>query len=111
LTRGIPATILLEAAKAHGIALEVVKLSEARRGFALLPRRWAVERSFAWAARFRRLGRDYEPLPETLIGLHFVAFVCLLLQKAGALLQGHNTLRPGVSQPQQRQNGWPARSA
>ena len=49
-----------EAAQAHGIALEVIKLSEAKRGFVLLPRRWVVERSFAWAARFRRLARDYD---------------------------------------------------
>ena len=80
-----------EAAAEHGIQLEVVKLSEAKRGFILLPRRWVVERSFAWAARFRRLAKDYERLPETLIGLHFVAFVCLLLTRAGPLLQVHNT--------------------
>src|SRR5215216_681348 len=49
----------------HGIRLEVVKLEEAKRGFVLLPRRWVVERSFAWAARFRRLAKDYERLPET----------------------------------------------
>ena len=48
--------------------------------------------SFAWAARFRRLAKDYERLPETLIGLHFAAFVCLLLQKAAPLLQVHTTL-------------------
>ena len=36
------------------------------------------ERSFAWAARFRRLARDYERLPETLAGLHFVAFAMRL---------------------------------
>jgi transposase len=81
-----------EAAQEHGIQLEIVKLPEAKRGFVLLPRRWAVERSFAWAARFRRLARDYERLPETLIGLHFVAFVCLLLQRAVPLLQVHNML-------------------
>jgi transposase len=81
-----------EAAKQQGIDLEVVKLPEAKRGFVLLPRRWVVERSFAWASRFRRLAKDYERLPETLIGLHFVAFVCLLLHKAGPLLQVHNTL-------------------
>ena len=40
--------------------------AEAKRGFILLPRRWVVERSFAWAARFRRLARDYERLAETL---------------------------------------------
>ncbi len=57
-------------AEAHGIELEVVKLAEAKRGFVLLPRRWVVERSFAWLARFRRLSRDYERLPTTLAGLH-----------------------------------------
>ena len=68
-------------AAAHGIRLEVVKLPEAKRGFVLLPRRWVVERDFAWAARFRRLARDYERLAETLAGYHLIAFAGLLLQK------------------------------
>jgi transposase len=70
-----------DAAAAHGLRLEVVKLPEAKRGFVLLPRRWVVERSFAWAARFRRLARDYERLPETLAGLHFLAFAILMLKR------------------------------
>jgi len=70
------------AAAAHGIRLEVIKHTEAKRGFVLLPRRWVVERSFAWAARFRRLARDYERLPGTLAGLHYLAFVCLMLPNA-----------------------------
>jgi len=74
-----------EAAAEHGIQLEVVKHPEAKRGFVLLPRRWIVERSFAWAARFRRLARDYERLPETLEGLHFVAFAVLMLARAWPL--------------------------
>lgn len=65
----------------HGIQLEVVKLAEAKKGFILLPRRWVVERSFAWATRFRRLARDYERLPETLAGLHFLAFATLMLKR------------------------------
>lgn len=69
------------AAQAEGIDLIVVKLTEAKRGFVLLPRRWVVERSFGWAARFRRLARDYERLPETLAGLHFLAFAILMLQR------------------------------
>ena len=81
-----------EDAQAHGIALEVVKLPEAKRGFVLLPRRWVVERSFAWTARFRRLARDYERLPETLAGLHLVAFVILMLRRAGDLASVHNSL-------------------
>ncbi|MBX6313125.1 MAG: IS5 family transposase [Isosphaeraceae bacterium] len=72
-------------AAGHGIRLEVVKLPEAKRGFALLPRRWVVERSFGWAARFRRLARDYERLGEMLAGLHYVAFSLLMLQKAAPL--------------------------
>lgn len=66
--------------------LEVVKLPEAKKGFVLLPKRWVVERSNAWAARFRRLARDYEQLAETLAGLHFVAFAILMLKRFVALL-------------------------
>ena len=75
-----------EAAAGVGIRLEVVKLPEAKRGFVLLPRRWVVERSFAWTARFRRLARDYERLPATVAGLHFVAFACLMLHRVTPLL-------------------------
>jgi transposase len=73
-----------EAAQAQGIQLAVVRLPEAqgpKRGFVLLPRRWVVERSFAWLARFRRLARDYERLPETVAGLTFLAFTCLMLHQ------------------------------
>lgn len=68
-----------QAAAHHGVELCVVKLAEAKRGFVLLPKRWVVERSFAWASRFRRLGRDYERLSKTLAGYHWLAFVCLML--------------------------------
>ena len=71
----------LEAAAEQGIRLEVVKLPQAKKGFVLLPRRWVVERRFAWTARFRRLARDYERLPQTLAGLHFLAFAILLLHR------------------------------
>lgn len=73
-------------AAAEGIRLEVVKLEEAKRGFVLLPRRWVVERSFAWASRFRRLARDYERLSGTLAGYHWLVFAILMLAKAGRLL-------------------------
>ena len=81
-----------EAAAAPGIALEVVKLSNAKRGFVLLPRRWVVERSFAWMARCRRLARDDERLPETVAGLHMVAFVILMLRRAANFALIHNSL-------------------
>jgi transposase len=76
-----------EAAQQHGIRLEVVKLPAAKQGFVLLPRRWVVERSFGWIARFRRLARDYERLPETLAGLHFLVFAMLMLVQAAPHLQ------------------------
>jgi len=70
-----------QAAAEQGMQLMVVKLPDAKRGFVLLPRRWVVERSFGWLARFRRLARDYERLPKTLQGLHFLAFAVLMLAK------------------------------
>jgi transposase len=70
-----------QSAKQAGLELVVVKLPEAKKGFVLLPRRWVVERSFAWTARFRRLARDFERTPETLAGLHFLAFLMLMLSK------------------------------
>ena len=77
-----------EAARAHGIELEVVKLPEAKRGFVLLPRRWVVEQSFAWATRFRRLVKDYERYATMLADLHVVAFTCLMLKQAALLSFG-----------------------
>ena len=69
-----------------GITLTVVKLPAAKQGFVLLPRRWVVERSFGWLARFRRLARDYERLPTTLAGLHFLTFAILMLKRMLPLL-------------------------
>jgi transposase len=69
-----------EAAAEHGLRLEVIKHHEAKRGFVLLPRRWVVERTFAWAARFRRLARDYERLASTLAAYHWLALATLMLQ-------------------------------
>jgi len=75
-----------QAAASHGIRLEVIKHTEAKRGFVLLPRRWVVERSFAWAARFRRLARDYERLATSLAGYHYFAFAWLMLANLAKLL-------------------------
>lgn len=69
-------------ASEQGIDLQIIKLPQAKKGFVLLPRRWVVERSFGWLARFRRLSRDYERLPQVLAGLHFLVFVLLMLPNA-----------------------------
>lgn len=76
------------AAAEHGIALQVVKLPQAKRGFVLLPKRWVVERSFAWATRFRRLVKDYERSAQTLADLHLVAFACIMLKNVAILAPG-----------------------
>lgn len=69
-----------QAAKEHGIRLEVVKHAEAKRGCVLLPRRWVVERTFGWLGRFRRLARDYERLTQTLQAWRWVAALSLFLK-------------------------------
>lgn len=86
-----------EDAQTQGIRLEVVKLPGTKRGFVLLPRRWVVERSFAWAARFRRLARDYERLPETLAGLHFIAFAIVMAARFVQLVHFFNSPGCGCS--------------
>jgi transposase len=69
------------AAQEPGLRLEGVKLPDAKNGFVLLPRRWVLERRFGWMARFRRLARDYQRLPDTLRGLHFLAFALLMAHR------------------------------
>ena len=81
-----------DAASAEEITLHVVKLPEAKRGFVLLPRRWVVERSFAWATRCRRLVKDYERYATTLASFHVIAFVGYMLKHAADLMRVHNTL-------------------
>jgi transposase len=86
--QGYTSSKAADAAKAHGIELEVVRLPEAKRGFVLLPRRWVVERSFAWATRFRRLVKDYERYASTPADLHVLAFACIMLRQAAQLAAG-----------------------
>ena len=79
LTQGYTGEQAKTDAAENGIELQVVRLPEAKNGFVLLPRRWVVERSFGWLARFRRLSRDFERIPQVLAGLHFVVFAMLML--------------------------------
>jgi transposase len=79
---GYTGEVAATAAATQGIRLAVVKHPASTHGFVLLPRRWVVERSFAWKSRCRRLVRDYERLDTTLAGLHVVAFACLMLHQA-----------------------------
>jgi transposase len=75
-----------DAAEEAVVKLEVVKLPTAKRGFVLSPRRGVVWRSYGWMSRFRRLAQDYERLSETLAGLHYLAFVILMLKNVAEIL-------------------------
>jgi transposase len=78
---------VIDDAASQGLKVEVIKLSEVKKGFVLLPVRWVIERSFGWLARFRRLARDFERLSETLANLHFLAFAMLLLHRFADVLK------------------------
>ena len=62
-------------AKLPGLRIEIVKRSDDRKGFVILPRRWVVERTFSWFGRNRRLNKDYENLADTLAA--FVSLACI----------------------------------
>jgi putative transposase len=60
--------------------LEVVKRTDAHR-FTGLPKRWIVERTFAWLNQFRRLSKDYEVHPDTAETMVKIAMTHLLLRR------------------------------
>ena len=61
--------------------LEIIKRSDAAKGFKLLPRRWVVERTFAWLNRNRRLAKDFENSIESATAWLFMASVQLITRK------------------------------
>ena len=63
------------------LAVEIVKRSDTARGFKLLPRRWVVERTFAWLNRCRRLAKDFETLNRTALAFIRLASIRLMLRK------------------------------
>jgi transposase len=64
-----------------GLATEIVKRSDAAEGFVLLPRRWVVERTFAWLGRCRRLAKDFENLTRNALAFLRLASIRLMLRK------------------------------
>lgn len=73
---------LVEWVKQHcRLELEIVERDPATKGFVLLPRRWVVERTFAWLSRCRRLSRDYEYYPQTSEALVYVAMIRLMTRR------------------------------
>jgi transposase len=64
-----------------GIPLEIVKRSDAAKGFVLLPKRWIVERTFGWLGRCRRLGKDFENLNRNHAAFVILAMIRLMLRR------------------------------
>ena len=64
-----------------GWCLEIVKRPRHATGFVLLPKRWSVERTFAWLTRHRRLSRDFEKLPETSEAFIYLAMTRIMLKR------------------------------
>jgi putative transposase len=63
------------------VRLEIVRKPKGQRGFAVVPWRWIVERTFAWLGRHRRLKADYECLPETTEALIQIAMIRLMVRR------------------------------
>ena len=64
-----------------GWTLEIVKRTDDLKGFVLLPRRWVVERTFAWLGRYRRLTKDWDGAPETTEAFIHLAMTHLMLKR------------------------------
>jgi transposase len=63
------------------LAVEIIKRSDAAKGFKVLPRRWVVERTFAWLNRCRRLAKDFENLDRNALTFIKLASIRLMLRK------------------------------
>jgi putative transposase len=61
--------------------LEIVKRTDDMQGFVVLPRRWVVERTFAWLGKYRRLSKDFEALPETSQAMIYAVMAHLMLHR------------------------------
>jgi len=64
-----------------GWVLEIVKRSDDVAGFAVLPRRWVVERTFGWIGRYRRMSKDYETLPTSSETMVYLAMINLMVHR------------------------------
>jgi putative transposase len=73
---------LIDWVKEHlGIILDIVNRDPSQKGFQLLPRRWVVERTFAWFDCYRRLSKDYEYYPESSEAIIYIASIHTMLKR------------------------------
>lgn len=66
------------------IVLAIIKRPTQPTGFVLLPKRWLVERTFAWLGRYRRLSKDYEHCPKSSQGMVYAASIHVMLKRLAA---------------------------
>jgi putative transposase len=66
---------------AFGWTLEIVKRSDGISGFVVLPKRWIVERTFAWLGRYRRMSKDYEGLTDNSEAMIHLAMINLMSRR------------------------------
>lgn len=75
-----------------GWQLEIVRRNDAANGFEVLPKRWIVERTFAWLSRYRRLSKDYEWFAQTGENFIYLAMINLMLHRLAPEPRSHNYL-------------------
>lgn len=68
------------AKRSLGRVIEIVKRPDIKK-FVVLPKRWIVERTFAWLGRYRRLSKDYETLPDSSENMTYIAMINLMLHR------------------------------
>ncbi len=61
--------------------LDIILRSDKAKGFQVLPRRWVVERTFAWLNQYRRLSKDYEELTSSSEGMIYLAMIQLMVRR------------------------------
>jgi putative transposase len=77
---GYAGAFVLWAKQQYGRVVEIVKRSDLHR-FVVLPRRWVVERTFAWLGKYRRLSKDYETLPASSETMVYLAMINLMIHR------------------------------
>jgi putative transposase len=78
---GYTGTLIDFALRWGGWAVRIVKRTDEAHGFAVLPKRWIVERTFAWIGRCRRNSKDYEQLPDSGESMVYIAMIGLMLRR------------------------------
>ena len=67
------------------IVLDIVERPSDQVGFQVLPRRWVVERTFAWLGRYRRLSKDYEKCTQSSEGVIYIASIHTMVRRIAAV--------------------------